>query len=49
MNKHIYDVVLVTYVEESFDKMADNKTFAGKHKHFFWFPLKDIKITDIFF
>ena len=29
MNKHIYDVVLVTCVEENLDKMADNKTFVA--------------------
>ena len=30
---------------------SKSATFATtkKHKHFFWFPLKDIKIEDIFF
>ena len=31
------------------DEMADEKTFAKKAQTFFWFPVKDIKIPDIFF
>ena len=31
------------------DEMADEKTFTKKAQNFFWFPVKDIKIPDIFF
>ena len=30
------------------DEIADEKTFAKKAQTFFWFPVKDIKISDIF-
>ena len=49
MNKHNYEVVLVTHLEESSNEMAYEKAFAKKAQTFFWFPVKDIKIPDIFF
>ena len=30
-------------------KMVDQKTFAKKALNYFWFPLKDINISDIFY
>ena len=49
MNKHIYEVVLVTCVKRVEDEIADEKTFEKKGQNFFWVPVKDIKIQNIFF
>ena len=35
MNKHKYEVVVVTRVEESSNEMADEKAFAKKAQTFF--------------
>ena len=49
MNKHLYEVRPVTFVERSSRLNGTSKNISKKAHKLFWFPVKDIKISDNFY
>ena len=49
MKKHLYEVVYVTFVEISLRLNGRWKNICKKAHTLFWFPVKDIKISDNFY
>ena len=49
MKKHLYEVLPVTVVEQSSRLNGTWKNICNKANTLFWFPVKDIRISDNFY